>query len=224
MPIQAVIFDMEGVLMDSEGYWTKAREGFAHDLGKRWTMDDQRAAMGRNTTEWARVMQQRLALDMPIEQIIRDVIRRVLAQYDEQLPVREGALEAVRRIASRYRVGLASGSPTEVIDYSMQRTGLERVFQSIVKGDTIPNGKPAPDIYREVLRQLGVEPAQAAGIEDSSNGVRALHNAGMFIIAAPSPGFALPPEVAALAHRLIAHMDEVTPALVAALEQVDGSP
>lgn len=217
MPIQAVIFDMEGVLMDSEGYWTKAREGFAQAVGKVWTMDDQRAAMGRNTTDWARVMQQRLSLDMPIEQIIQDVIRRVLAQYDERLPAREGALGAVQRLASRYPVGLASGSPTEVIDHVMHQTGLDKVFRVIVKGDTIPNGKPAPDIYLEALRQIKVAPEQAAGIEDSSNGIRSLHNARMFIIAAPSPGFALPAEVEALAHCLISHMDEITLELIAGL-------
>ncbi len=217
MPIQAVIFDMEGVLMDSEGYWTKAREGFAQAIGKVWTMDDQRAAMGRNTSEWARVMQERLKLDMPIEQIIQDVIQRVLAQYDERLPARDGALAAVQRVVSRYPVGLASGSPTEVIDHVMRQTGLDKVFQVIVKGDTIPNGKPAPDIYLEALRQIKVKPQNAAGIEDSSNGIRSLHNAGMFIIAAPSPGFALPAEVEALAHRLITHMDEVTLELLEAL-------
>jgi HAD superfamily hydrolase (TIGR01509 family) len=217
MSIQAVIFDMEGVLMDSEGYWAKARESFAHDLGKTWTMDDQRAAMGRNTTEWALVMQQRLALDMPTELIVQDVIQRVLAQYDQRLPAREGALDAVQRLAGHYPVGLASGSPTEVIDYVIRQTGLDKVFRVIVKGDTIPNGKPAPDIYLEALQQFNVRPEYAVGIEDSSNGVRALHNAGLFIIAAPSPGFTLPAEVEALAHRLITHMDEVTLELIAGL-------
>lgn len=217
MPIEAVIFDMEGVLMDSEGYWTLAREGFARDLGKAWTMDDQRAAMGRNTVEWARVMQQRLHLNMTEEAIIEDVIRRVLAQYDERLPVRAGALEAVQRMAAQYKVALASGSPTRVIDYSMQHTGLDSVFEAIVYGDTIPNGKPAPDIYNEALRRLGVKAENAVGIEDSSNGVRALHNAGMWVIAAPSEGFALPPDVLALANCVIQHMDEVTQNLISSI-------
>ncbi|MEZ4667945.1 MAG: HAD family phosphatase [Anaerolineae bacterium] len=217
MLIEAVIFDMEGVLMDSEGYWTIAREGFARDIGKTWTMEDQRAAMGRNTVEWARVMQQRLHLDMTEDAIIDDVIRRVLEQYDERLPVRAGAMEAVRRMAGHYKVALASGSPTRVIDYSMQHTGLDRVFQAIVYGDTISNGKPAPDIYIEALRRLGVNAENAVGIEDSSNGVRALHNAGMHVIAAPSEGFGLPPDVVALADRVIDHLDEVTEEMVGGL-------
>lgn len=217
MPIDAIVFDMEGVLMDSEGYWTIAREGFARSHGKAWTLDDQRAAMGRNTIEWARVMRDRLHLEMTEEQIIHDVVARVLAQYDERLPARPGALEAVHLAASRYPVALASGSPTEVIDHVMYQTGLDRVFKTIVKGDTIPNGKPAPDIYNEALRRLGVPASRALGIEDSSAGVRALHNAGMFIIAAPSPGFDLPPEVAALAHRLIHDMGEFSLELVEAI-------
>lgn len=217
MPINAVVFDMEGVLMDSEGYWKIAREGFAQAAGKVWTMDDQRAAMGRNTTEWAKVMQERLQVELSLEAIIEDVIRRVLAQYDERLPVREGALEAVQRLAVRYPLALASGSPTAVIDHTMQHTGLDRVFKAIVYGDTIPNGKPAPDIYVEALRRLNVAAGETAGIEDSSNGIRALHNAGMFVVAAPSEGFTLPAEVEALANRQIVHMDEVTVELIESL-------
>jgi HAD superfamily hydrolase (TIGR01509 family) len=221
MPIEAVIFDMEGVLMDSEPYWTRARHSFARDLGKDWTMDDQRAAMGRNTIEWARVMQQRLHLDMPVEQVMQDVIRRVLALYDESFPARPGAIEAVHLAAGHYRVALASGSPTAVIDYVMHHSGLDQVFEVIVHGDTIPNGKPAPDIYLEALRRLGAEPSAAVGIEDSTNGVRALHNAGMWIIAAPSPGFPLPAEVEALAHHVLQSMADFD---LAILTSFDGNP
>lgn len=214
MPIEAVVFDMEGVLMDSEGYWKIARENFSRDIGKTWTMDDQRATMGRNTTEWAQVMKDRLSLDLDLDDIISDVIRRVLAQYDERLPIRAGAVEAVKRMAARYRVALASGSPTSVIDYAMKNTGLDVYLEIRVYGDNILNGKPAPDIYLEALRLLDVTPERAAGIEDSSNGIRALHNAGMKVIAAPSEGFDLAPDVLSLANRAISHMDEITVELV----------
>ena len=214
MPIEAVVFDMEGVLMDSEGYWKIAREGFSQAIGKTWTMDDQRATMGRNTTEWAQGMKDRLALDWQLDDIISDVIRRVLAQYDERLPVRAGAIDAVKRMSSRYKVALASGSPTSVIDYAMKNTGLDVYLGIRVYGDNILNGKPAPDIYLEALRLLDVTPDSAAGIEDSSNGIRALHNAGMKVIAAPSEGFDLAPDVLGLANRAIAHMDEITVELV----------
>ena len=196
--------------MDSEPYWKVAREGFAQAIHKPWSMDDQRACMGRNTVEWAQVMKDRIALDWSLDDIINDVIGRVLAQYDERLPLREGAMGAVERMAARYKVALASGSPTAVIDHAMDRSGLGKLLQIRVYGDTIPNGKPAPDIYLDALRQLGISPQNSAGIEDSSAGVRALHNAEMFVIAAPSEGFDLPLEVLALAHHVVAHMDAIT--------------
>ncbi len=210
MPIEAVVFDMEGVLMDSEPYWKVAREGFARDLGKPWSMDDQRACMGRNTVEWAQVMKDRMALNWSLDAIIDDTIRRVLAQYDERLPLRDGAIGAVERMAARYKVALASGSPTSVIDHAMDTSGLGKLLKVRVYGDTIPNGKPAPDIYLEALRLLDVRPENSAGIEDSTNGIRSLHNAGMKIIAAPSEGFDLSTEILALASHVVAHMDEIT--------------
>lgn len=210
MPIEAVVFDMEGVLMDSEPYWKVAREGFASALHKPWSMDDQRACMGRNTVEWAQVMKDRLGLDWELDDIISDTIRRVLEQYDQRLPLREGAVGAVQRMASHYKVALASGSPTAVIDYAMKHSGLDIYLEIRVYGDTILNGKPAPDIYLEALRLLDVQPENAAGIEDSSNGIRSLHNAGMKVIAAPSEGFDLPSDVLALANHVVAHMDEIT--------------
>lgn len=210
MPIEAVVFDMEGVLMDSEPYWKIAREGFAADLHKPWSMDDQRACMGRNTIEWAQVMKDHLELDWSLDDIISDTIGRVLAQYDERLPLRDGAIGAVERMAGRYKVALASGSPTAVIDHAMDRSGLGKLLKTRVYGDTIPKGKPAPDIYLEALRLLDVRPENSAGIEDSSAGVRALHNAGMFVIAAPSEGFDLPPDILAFADHVVAHMDEIT--------------
>ncbi len=210
MPIEAVVFDMEGVLMDSEPYWKVAREGFAAALHKPWSMDDQRACMGRNTVEWAQVMKDRLVLDWSLDDIISDTIDRVLAQYDERLPLRDGAIGAVERMAARYKVALASGSPTAVIDHAMDGSGLGKLLQVRVYGDTIPNGKPAPDIYLEALRLLSVRPENSAGIEDSSNGIRSLHNAGMKVIAAPSEGFDLSPEILTLADHVVAHMDEIT--------------
>lgn len=217
MPIEAVVFDMDGVLVDSEVYWKLSREAFALDRGQVWTEDDQRAAMGRNTVEWAAVMKERLHLDMSLEAIITDIKARVIAHYEDLMPVRPGALEAVHAAASRYPVALASGSPKEIIVRVMQLTGLDQVFQFMLYADDFPNGKPAPDVYLAALRKLGVPAAHAVGIEDSSNGIRALHNAGMLIIAAPSPGFTLPPDVTALAHRLVLSMEQVTLELIESL-------
>lgn len=199
MPIEAVIFDMDGVIVDSEVYWLQARQAFAETHAKTWTMDDQRVAMGRNTVEWARVMQERLQLDLTIDTIIADMKGRLIEQYEQRLPLLPGAIEAVQTAASAYPVALASGSPVDIIDYVMQRTGLDKVFQYVVYADDMPNGKPAPDVYLHTAQLLGVAPNVCVGIEDSPNGLRSLHAAGMRVIAVPSPDFPLADDVAALA-------------------------
>jgi HAD superfamily hydrolase (TIGR01509 family) len=210
MPIEAVIFDMDGVLVDSEVYWLRARQEFARDIGKTWTDEDQHLTMGRNTIEWAHVMQERLHLDMPLDDIMAEIIRRVLAQYEAQMPLRPGALEAVYLAAKHYRVGLASGSPTVIIKRVMELTALDKVLEVIVFGDDVPNGKPAPDIYLKTAQLLGIPPQNCVGIEDSGNGIRSLHAAGMKIIAAPSPSFPLKDELLQLADRVIVSMEEIT--------------
>lgn len=219
MPIEAVIFDMDGVLIASEDYWLKARAAFAADRNKPWTDEDQRRCMGVNTIEWARTMKERLALDdMTLDEIMDDVIGRIIAMYDEKLPVLPGAVEAVELAAEHYRVALASGSPTRAIKEVTKLTGLDALFETMVFGDDMERGKPAPDIYLETARRLNLEPGNCVGIEDSANGVRALKAAGMYAIAAPSPGFPLPDEVLALADRHIDTLKEFSIDLIRELE------
>lgn len=220
MPVEAVIFDMDGVLVDSEVYWAKARQEFAVDLGKTWSNDDHHSVVGRNTIEWAKIMQERLLLHdtMPINDVIDNMLARMKAHYEALLPVRPGAIEAVKLAAQHYRVGLASGSPTALIQHVTKLTGLDQIFEVMVFGDDIPRGKPAPDIYLEALRQLGVEPSKAVGIEDSANGIRSLKAAGMYVIAAPSPEFPLPPEILALANHKIDSLEEFSLELVQSLD------
>jgi|FLYN01.1.fsa_nt_gi HAD superfamily hydrolase (TIGR01509 family) len=218
--IQAVIFDMDGVLVDSEVYWRESREAFAAELGKVWTADDQRAAMGRNTVEWAQVMQERLKLDMALERIMADIKARVIARYEKRLPLLPGALEAVHTAKSAYRVALASGSPTEIIQEVMRLTGLDSVFECVVYGDDMPHGKPAPDIYLETARRLGIPPQQCVGIEDSSNGVRSVKAAGMACIAVPSPGFTLPDEILKMADLVLPSLEGFSVETIRRLEQV----
>ncbi|MDZ4771214.1 MAG: HAD family phosphatase [Chloroflexota bacterium] len=207
MPIDAVIFDMDGVLLDSERYWYEARIDYAAELGLAWTMDDQRLAMGRSTVEWAQVMRERLHLTTPVETVMADVIARVNAKITAHFPALPGAIESVHTAAAAYPVALASGSPTQVIDRVMAITGLDRVFQHVVYGDDMAHGKPSPDIYFETARRLGIAPERCVGIEDSANGIRALHAAGMKAIAVPSPGFTLPDEVLALADVLLESLE-----------------
>jgi HAD superfamily hydrolase (TIGR01509 family) len=223
MGYDAVIFDMDGVLVDSETCWMESRVEFAASLGKDWTLDDQHAVMGRNTVEWAAGMRDRLALeDMPLDVIIEPVRAGVVRQLEAHLPLLPGAIEAVQTAASRYPVALASGSPTLVIDTVMRLSGLERVFEVKVYGDDIARGKPAPDIYFEAARQLNARPSRCIGIEDSANGLRALHAAGMASIAVPSPGFSLPPDVLALAGRVLPSLEFFSLALLKGFNRCEG--
>ncbi len=209
--IQAVIFDMDGILIDSEVLWREAREDFARDHGMVWSADDQESVMGCNTALWSRIMVERLQLrerlGMDEAAIAREIKARLLAKYEAKLPEREGAIAAVRLAASRYKVALASGSPKEIARHVMRVTGLDQVFLAATYGDDVAHGKPAPDIYLDVLAKIGVDPAHAVGVEDSGNGIRSLHAAGMGIIAAPGPEFPLAEDVLALAD---VRIDEMT--------------
>ena len=218
MPIEAVIFDMDGVLVDSEVYWDKSRVEFALDRGKVWTDEFQRLAMGRSTVGWARVMQERLALDESIDAIIAEMKARVIGQYEQRMPTRPGALESVAHMKAHFRVGLASGSPTEIIKAVLRITGLDQVFEVMIYGDEVARGKPAPDIYLEAMKALGVSPAVSLGIEDSANGLRSLKAAGMLAVAAPSPDYPLDDDVLALADAHITTLEDFNVDLVRRIE------
>ena len=216
--IQAVVFDMDGILIDSEVLWRLSREEFAADHGMVWSAEDQESTMGCNTRMWSRIMVERLELQtklgMKDADIAREIKSRLLAKYRAHLPEREGAIEAVRLAATRYKVALASGSPNELAEYVMKTTGLDKLFLATTYGDDVAHGKPAPDIYLDVLQKIGVRPEHAVGVEDSGNGIRSLHAAGMGIIAAPGPEFPLGAEVLALADVRITEMTEFTLNLV----------
>ena len=212
--LEAVVFDMDGVLVDSEPIWRRVREEFAADVGAVWTEEDQRATMGCNTAEWSRVMMERLRLrereGMDETAVAREIIQRMQSKYAVHLPEREGAIDAVHRAAAHYRVALASGSPTPLAEHVLRLTGLDRVFEATMYGDDVARGKPAPDIYWAVLAKLGVRPQDAIGVEDSGNGIRSLKAAGMGIIAAPSPGYPLAPDLVAMADAQIQQMTELS--------------
>jgi mannitol-1-/sugar-/sorbitol-6-/2-deoxyglucose-6-phosphatase len=194
MSIDAVIFDMDGVLVDSESCWYRAAVDFARDAGKTWTEHDHHACMGNAPEEWARYMRERMNLSLSLQDITARVTRGVHAQYEVQLPLLPGAVQAVRAAACSYRVALASGSPSELVDHVMELTGLDKVFQAIVAGNAVKRGKPAPDIYLEAARRIGIIPTRCVGLEDSLNGIRSLKAACMLVIAVPSPSYPLPQE------------------------------
>lgn len=216
--IEAVVFDMDGILIDSEVLWRQVREEFAAANGLHWNAEDQESTMGCNTAMWSRIMVERLQLrqrlGMDEAAIATEIKQRLLKKYQQHLPEREGAIAAVHRAATRYKVALASGSPNELASHVLRVTGLDQVFLATMYGDDVTHGKPAPDIYLQVLEKIGVAAQHAVGIEDSGNGLRSLAAAGMGIIAAPGPEFPLTEELLSLADVRITEMSEFSVDLV----------
>jgi HAD superfamily hydrolase (TIGR01509 family) len=196
--IEAVVFDLDGVLLDSEQVWDEAREQLAKERGGRWHDQAQKDMMGMSSTEWSRYMHERIGLPESPEEINREVVERLSASYREHLPALPGAKEAVERLAARWRLGLASSSNRELIDLALELLGVKQLFAATVSSEEVARGKPAPDVYLEAARRLGVEPAHAAAVEDSNNGILAAKAAGMRVLAIPNRHF--PPGEEALAH------------------------
>jgi HAD superfamily hydrolase (TIGR01509 family) len=194
--IEAVVFDLDGVLLDSEQLWDETREQLAKERGGRWHDRAQRDMMGMSSREWSRYMHETIGLPESPEDINREVVERLAAAYREQLPVIPGAREAVERLAARWPLGLASSSNRELIDLALELLGVRRLFKATVSSEEVARGKPAPDVYLEAARRLGVDPAHTAAIEDSHNGILAAKAAGMRVIAIPNRHF--PPDERAL--------------------------
>jgi HAD superfamily hydrolase (TIGR01509 family) len=195
--IDAVVFDLDGVLLDSEEIWDRAREELAKERGGRWHDRAQRDMMGMSSKEWSRYMHDVIGLSEPPEEINREVVRRLTELYREELPAITGARAAVERLAGRWPLGLASSSNRELIDLALELLGVKHLFKATISSEEVESGKPAPDVYLEAARRLGVEPTRAAAIEDSQNGILAAKAAGTRVIAIPNRHF--PPGEGALA-------------------------
>ena len=189
MTVDAVVFDLDGLLLDSEQLWDEAREELARERGGRWHPEAQRDMMGMSSPEWSRYMHDRIGLRESPEEINRLVVERMLALYDADLPLLPGAVEAVERLGERWPLALASSSNRPLIDRVLELSGLARWFRVTVSSEEVARGKPAPDVYLEAAQRLGVDPASAAAVEDSHNGIRAARAAGMAVIAIPNPHF-----------------------------------
>ena len=212
----AVIFDVDGLLVDSEQYWDEARRTFVAEHGGGWTSDDQRRVMGANSAEWARYIADRFEIAMPPEQIIQDVQQRILDRYQEHVPVLPGALETVRALASRYALGVASSGPCPVIEGVLNHLGIRESFAAVVSADEVARGKPAPDVYLEAARRLDVDPRRVVAFEDSANGAAAARAAGMKVIAVPNRQYADPRQFAG-ADRVLHSLVDFRPAMLPAL-------
>jgi HAD superfamily hydrolase (TIGR01509 family) len=216
--IDAVVFDLDGLLLDSEHLWDEAREQLAHERGGRWHDRAQADMMGMSSPEWSRYMHERIGLAESPEEISADVVRRLEALYRERLPLVPGAREAVERIAARWALGLASSSNRPVIDLALELAGLASYFRATVSSEEVGRGKPAPDVYLEAARRLDVDPSRAAAIEDSHNGVLSAAAAGMRVVAIPNRRFPPGKEALQRADVVLDTLDELTPEAITRLD------
>ena len=207
--IDAVVLDMDGLLLDTEQLWDEVRENLARERGGRWSESAQSDMMGMSSPEWSRYMHDVVGLDEPPDEIADEVVHRMAEQYREHLPLLPGAKEAVARLAARWPLGLASSSNRPLIDLALEVGGLAPFFSATVSSEEVERGKPAPDVYLEATRQLGVEPMRAAAVEDSRSGIRSAHAAGLRVIAIPNAHYPPDPETLGLADSVLSSLEEL---------------
>ena len=195
--IDAVVFDLDGVLLQSEEVWDAVRERYVRERGGRYDDAVQRAMMGMSAPEWSAYLAEHAGVPGSPEEINADVVARMLEAYARELPLVPGAVDVVRRIAAEFPLALASSSNRAIFEEVLRIAGIADCFVVTVSSEEVPHGKPAPDVYLEAARRLGVEPERCAAVEDSHSGIRSAHAAGMRVIAIPNASY--PPDAAALA-------------------------
>ncbi|TDB72401.1 HAD family phosphatase [Micromonospora sp. KC723] len=214
MTVDAVIFDLDGVIVDSEPVWEEVRRAYVATHGGTWQPDTQRRLMGMSTGEWAGYLSGELGVDRTAEQVAAEVVEEMTRRYARRVPLIDDADAVVRRMADRWPLGLASSSPTRLIAAALAATGLTDVFRVTLSTEETARGKPAPDVWLAVAERLGVDPARCVAIEDSSNGVRSAAAAGMRVVAVPHGAYPLDPDAAALAAVTLPSVDALTPEVV----------
>jgi HAD superfamily hydrolase (TIGR01509 family) len=212
--IDAVIFDLDGLLLDSEQIWDDVRERLARERGGRWSDRAQADMMGMSSPEWSSYMHEVVGLAEPPEEINAEVVRRVASSYRDRLPVIDGAPEAVERLAERWPLALASSSNRELIELVLDESKLRDRFRVTVSSEEVARGKPAPDVFVEAAGRLAIAPERCAVIEDSRNGILAGRAAGMRVIAVPNPHFPPGEDVVGAADVVLGSIRELTPDVV----------
>ena len=220
--IQAVIFDNDGLLVDSEPVWEDARLEMAAEVGAEWNEDDKRAVMGVGTREWTAYMIERMGLDLTPEQVVERMVERMAAMYHAGVPFLPGAVEAVALAGQHVPTAVASGSHPDLLAVIMQHPAMQGRFQTVISADNVGAGKPAPDVYLAAARALGVEPGRCLVLEDSANGILAGKAAGMTVIAVPDARFPPLPEALAQADFVLDSLHEF-PALFKRLRESDAT-
>jgi HAD superfamily hydrolase (TIGR01509 family) len=209
--IAAVVFDLDGVIVDSEQMWDDVREGYVREVGGTYAESATRDMMGMSSVEWSRYIAEQLGAPGKPEEINAAIVERMLERYGDAPPLIPGAVEAVRRCAARWPLAVASSSNPELIEVVLDVAGLHEAIPIVVSSQEVARGKPAPDVYLEAARRLGVDPHTCAAVEDSHNGIRSAKAAGMRVIAIPNPHFPPDEEALAQADVVLRSIAELTP-------------
>ncbi len=212
----AVVFDLDGVLVQSEEVWDEVRERYVRERGGRYDAEIQRAMMGMSSLEWSRYLHETAGVPESPERINESVVGLMLERYATHLPLTGGAVEAVRRLARNFTLAVASSSNRPILDAVLQIAGIEEHFAATVSSEEVARGKPAPDVYLEAARRLDVAPDRCAAIEDSHGGIRSAKAAGMRVLAIPNPTYPPDPESLAQADVVLRSLAELTPGVVSA--------
>jgi HAD superfamily hydrolase (TIGR01509 family) len=208
--IEAVVFDLDGVIIDSEESWEEVRREYAAEHGRQFLPDSQERMMGMSTGEWSHHLAVDVGIGLPAEQVATAVLDRMAVRYRTALPLLPGAVSAVRRLAARFPLALASSSARILIDQVLESAGLTDAFQATLSTEEVPRGKPFPDVYLTAAERLGVPAAVCAAVEDSSNGLRSAAAAGMAVIAVPNGAYPPAADALAAAALVIRNLDELT--------------
>lgn len=212
--IEGVVFDLDGVLVDSEQVWDDVRRKFVQERGGRWSDRATTDMIGMSSPEWSRYLRDELGVDDEPDRISAAVVELMRDRYRVRLPLLPGAVDAVERLAARWPLGLASSSNRPVIDTVLAESALDRFFTVTVSSEEVPRGKPSPDVYLEAVRRLGLRPGACAAIEDSGNGLRSAATAGLRVLAVPNPHFPPPADALALAAVVVPTLADLTAEVV----------
>ncbi|MEV6642833.1 HAD family phosphatase [Amycolatopsis sp. NPDC051371] len=209
--MDAVIFDLDGVLVDSERIWDEVRRAVVAEHGGTWRDEATRAQQGMSTPEWARYLVEELGARLSPPEIATLVVKRMAARYAKEPPLIPGAVEVVRQVSARWPVAIASSSPVILIKGFLDVTGLP--VGAAVSSEQVGAGKPAPDVYLRAAELLGVAPELCAAVEDTTNGLRSALAAGMAVYAVPNPHFPPDPEVLKQAAAVVEKITDLPGAL-----------
>jgi HAD superfamily hydrolase (TIGR01509 family) len=215
--IRAVVFDLDGVIIDSEEVWEEVRRGYVAEYGREFLPDSQDRMMGMSTGEWSRHLAEEVGVPRTPEQVAADVLDRMAERYRADLPLIPGSVAAVRRLGGSFTLALASSSARLLIDQVLATAGLTDAFAVTLSTEEVPRGKPAPDVYLAAAEKLGLTPEACAAVEDSSNGLRSAAAAGLAVVAVPHGVYPPAPDALAMASLVVPSIDQLTADAVAAL-------